>query len=370
MRGDVAHAQVGRDGLRIAADVEHARQLVEAGERGTRVGVEVHVEVVLDDGQAVLVGQLQHAMQLRQRGGGSRRALQPRLREEHARVVRDDGLLQRREVVALRRALDRDQARAGHAQREQQVGVARVVHQHGVARAHEAADGQVQRVAGAVRQQHLVGLQRHLLLGQRVADPFAQRQVAARVAVAVQLDVLGGQAAQAAAHAVLEQPRLRQPAAARLHGQVAVLEDAAQVPLRVEAGRGGEAGHGRDLGGRAPPHEEARVRPRHQVALRHQPVVGLDDGKHAHLVRLGEVADRRDLRARSQAAVGDQAAQAVDDLSDQRGGGIVLQREHGAICTGTSTCTVCGPNRSTVHGCIGSAVLKSTNSLLELPHAT
>jgi len=76
----------------------------------------------------------------------------------------------------------------------------------------------------------------------------------------------------------------------------------------------------------------AGVRPRHQVALRHESVVGLDDGEHAHLVRLREVTDRRDLRTGAQAAVDDQAAQAVHDLGDERRGGVGLESEHRSSC--------------------------------------
>jgi hypothetical protein len=95
----------------------------------------------------VPVGELQHAVELRQRGGRRGRALQPRLREEDAGVLGRDRRLEGAEVVALRHARHRHEARARHAQREQQVRIARVVDQHRVARAHEAADRKVERMA-------------------------------------------------------------------------------------------------------------------------------------------------------------------------------------------------------------------------------
>ena len=59
-RGDVAAADRGRKRLGEAADADHAVEPVERGKARRRLGLEIGEDVVLDDGQAVLVGELQN----------------------------------------------------------------------------------------------------------------------------------------------------------------------------------------------------------------------------------------------------------------------------------------------------------------------
>jgi hypothetical protein len=101
VRGQEADTDVGRDGLRVAADVDHPRELVQAGQAGAGLGVELDVDVVLDDGEVVLLGDLQQPVQLRHRRHRPGGALQSGLGEEDLGAMLRNQRLQRGQVVAL-----------------------------------------------------------------------------------------------------------------------------------------------------------------------------------------------------------------------------------------------------------------------------
>ena len=135
---------------------------------------------------------------------------------------------------------------------------------------------------------------------------------------------------------------MRQPAAARFHGQVAVFKNLFEVPERIKTGH---RPRWRTSPGRhafiAPPlHKEARIGARHQPALRHQPVVGLYHGEHAHAMRSGKSADGRELAAGFEHLPNNQAPQPINDLADQRCLQVRAESEHqegkkgGELCTG------------------------------------
>ena len=289
LRRDVADPDVGRQRFGKTADVNHPVQLVQAGQRGVGFGVEVEVNVVLDNHEIVFIRQLQNAVQLRQLGGGAGRALQPRLGEEDLGAGGLDALFQHLQVPALWRTRRTNQARTDVAQRRQLVRVARLVDQHRVPRSNQAPNRQVQALAAALHQQHLLGLQRHFMLGQLVAHQVAQRRIALGVPIAAQIHFLGRQVAQAALEAIGKQPVAGDPAAAGFAGHVAALEDAPHVPHRIEAVGAARAGLGQRAGGTRP-HKKARMGPRYEEAQRHQTVVGVNHGVDAHFVRSGELA--------------------------------------------------------------------------------
>lgn len=89
------------------ASRDGAPQLVQAGQRGPRLGVQVGIDVVLPQREAVLLGQLQHAEQLRHRRDRVGGALLPRLREEDLGPVLRDQRFQRGQVVAASTACGR-----------------------------------------------------------------------------------------------------------------------------------------------------------------------------------------------------------------------------------------------------------------------
>ena len=124
---------------------------------------------------------------------------------------------------------------------------------------HQAACDQVERMAGTLREQNLLGGDRHFMLGQQVAHQLAQRGEALGLAVAADADLARGQRAQCTAHAIAEQPVFRQPAAARFATEPAVLEDAPHVVHRVEIVASAGSGH-LAVVLTAPAHKEAQVR--------------------------------------------------------------------------------------------------------------
>ena len=197
-RRHITRAQIGRDGLGEAADVDHAAELVQAGQRGAHSRIHVGVDVVLHQRKTMLLGQLQQPVQVRDRRHGTGRALQARLGEEHRGPVCGQQRLQRGQVIARGGARHAHHLRARKTQHEVQIGVAGVVHQNHITGLDQAASHQVQRLAGALGQQHLVGIHRQVVLGQRLGHHHAQRHVAVGQAVAVQLGPIGRQLAHAA----------------------------------------------------------------------------------------------------------------------------------------------------------------------------
>ena len=73
------------------------------------------------------------------------------------------------------------------------------------------------------------------------------------------------------------------------------------------------------------------MRPRSEEAQRHQPVVRVHHRVDAHLVRMRELPDRRQLGAGAQLAVLDHAAKAFHDLGHQGRGQAAVEREHGGL---------------------------------------
>ena len=187
---------------------------------------------------------------------------------------------------------------------------------------------QVHRLARALGQQHLLGRDHHLVLGQQVAHQLAQRQVALGFAVATQVHFFGGQRAQTPPYAFGEKPVARQPAAAGLEAQRPVLEDALHVPHRVEAVL---AGRPRRLqrGVGPPPHEETRMGARDKIALCDQAVIGIDHRVHAYAMGMGKLPYRGQLGSGTQRAVFDELPKALHHLENQRRRRLGIQRKHG-----------------------------------------
>ena len=293
-----------------------------------RARIQIAVDIVLHQRHIVFFRQLQHAVHVRQRGRCARRAMQPRLREEHLGPALFQQALQQGQVVAFLRARHAQQFAAQQPQAKAQVGIARVVDQHRIARMHQPSGNQVQRMAGALRQQDLLGSQRHLVLHQQIAHQLPQRRKALGLAIAADTDLAGGQRAQRTAHAVAKQPVFRQPAATRFAAQPAVLEDAPHVIHRVEIVAAAGRRH-LPIVLPAPTHEKAQVRARDEIALRHQSVVSIHHRVHAHPVRMGKLPDRRQLGTRTQRTLFDQATETVHDLLDQGHGRGGIEHEHG-----------------------------------------
>ena len=99
--GDETHAQARRQRLAVAAEVERPLQPIECREARRRVAREIREDVVLDDVETVLRGELQQAVRDRRLDMRARRIVQHRHREVRL------GLVRNRKLAPARRGRDR-----------------------------------------------------------------------------------------------------------------------------------------------------------------------------------------------------------------------------------------------------------------------
>ena len=293
VRHHVAHPHRGTDDLGIAAQVDHPAAAIERRQHGRDAGRQFARDVVLDHPQPVALGQLQDTEGVGHADAGARRVLQGGVDEQRARPVLRRGLLQRLAIQPVQRARHRHHPQPGQAQHLQQVGVGRLLDQHGIARTQQRADHHVEPVRHALGQQHLRHLHFHALGAERGGDGLAQRRVT--IGMAVVGDAHGRHPAHVAQRHVQPffiEPFARQPAAARLDGDGVVREDVRQQPGGVQPRRlpGLRLAPARRRVGRG--HAVAGARARGQPAQRNQAAVGAGHGKGADLVLAREVAHR------------------------------------------------------------------------------
>src|SRR5215831_4584672 len=250
---------------------------------------------------------------------GAGRILHHGLREIDFRTVGGGELLQRRDVRPVRIARHRQHLDALQAQVSEHVVVAGIVHQRRVARFEQIADDELDRLAGAVREQDLAGVSGDAELAEQQDQMLAQRQIAERIAVFEQVGaVLARQRTEALSDAGLVKPRVGQPRPASENGVLSRLQQAADQPdqllVALVIGRRGRLG----CLGTCRRRVEARAPARLQIAHRDQPIVRLDHGETADIVAFGKAADRRQSRAGPQQPVVDLPLDAGDDLVGQR----------------------------------------------------
>ncbi|MCY1237731.1 hypothetical protein D9M72_504400 [compost metagenome] len=229
-----------------------------------------------------------------------------------------DGIVQRVGIEPRRRARHAHHAQPRQPQDLQEVAVAGRFHQHRIAGTQQRAHHQVQRLRGALRQYHLLRLQRDAVLAQAGGDMLAQRRKAVRMAVARQLR---RRHARRGAHGLVQpflvEPVAGQPAGAGLDGHRVVGEHIRQQPRRVQTRRLPVRCARAPGRGMAVRHGIARARARRQVAQRGQPAVGLGHGEGADVVVLRKAAHRGQGGAGPQRALLDQRGDAGDDLLGQ-----------------------------------------------------
>ena len=90
--------------------------------------------------------------------------------------MQQDQALERLQVVAVGRAGTPTSYAPRKRSENSRFEVAGLVDQHDIAPAHQAPCHHVHRLAGTVGQQHLLGAERDLLLGQQVAHELAQQR--------------------------------------------------------------------------------------------------------------------------------------------------------------------------------------------------
>ena len=305
-------------------------------------GGEVAVDVVLDDHEIVLLGQLQHP-----EGGGRREVagggvVQHRVGEEQARLVVGEQGFEGLRVGAVGGAWNAQQGHAVKAQVAEQVPVAGVVHQHAVAGLQKVAADDVEGLVDAIGEDDLAGRGADADFGQAHLQLGAQRCVALGRAVAHRAHVgASRQGPQRAQHAGFVEPAGGQAAGADEDARRVVRGHFAHQPGGVDGPLDGFARFRGARRQRPAGHVEARPALRVQVAGGDQPVVGFDDGEARHVVGLGKPADRRQARAGVQDAVVDAGADGGDDLVHQRGAAVGGEGdlEHGGRvrCNGRAT---------------------------------
>ena len=192
------------------------------------------------------------------------------------------------------------------AQQRMEIEVAGVVDQHRVAGLEQEAAQQVDRLRAGFGQHDLVRRRLDAALTPCAAPAAdAGRQAERRAVVGQRRTVGPRQRSQRPAHAVFRHPGRRQPAATGLQNGIAGLERLPRDPERidrpVELRSDFRQRQRRRLAGDVEPG------PRRETdhAFGDQPLIGLDDRGLRDLQRRRECPDRRQLRARRQAAPGD-----------------------------------------------------------------
>ncbi len=153
----VADPQRAAEGFREAGHVDYPLLAVEGGQAGCRAFLEVCVDIVLDDAQVVLAGQLQQAVGHLGRQAGAGGVLVQAVGEKAARLVRHQQGFEGGQVRAFGGAWHRQHVYLVLAQQVVQVVVAGVFHQYRVTRAQQGAHQQVEAVAGAVGSEDTFG---------------------------------------------------------------------------------------------------------------------------------------------------------------------------------------------------------------------
>ncbi len=369
-RGEVAHPPVGREDLGEAVHVDGAAQPVQGRQARGVVGRDVAVGVVLDDVEAVPVGQLQDAVRMPRRQAVAGGVVQhAHAHEQLGRM----GLAVARHHVQVRPLGAARHGQHAHAQRIEPREFHRpagLLHHDRVAGLQQGAAHDVQGMCGADGGDDLRGFRRYAEVGQPPRERRAQSRVAPGLAIG-QGTVLQrtprGDAAHGSEHeARVFEPARRKHAGARLGLGRGLVEHAADqgggVDVRARhrqrsgaedrgpRGRPAWCGRGRAGGsarhrGRRPlqriAHEEPALAPRLHEALRQQLVIGGNHGVGAHALLTRAFTHRRQPRAHRQQPAADAFRESLGELLGQ--GAFGRAGQHGRLsgnCVAHHTCTV------------------------------
>ena len=178
---EVAHADAGADRLRERGGVDDGLGPAERQHRGERLALEaqLHVRVVLEDGEAVLAGQLEQPLALLERERAAGRVLEvgDDVRELRAGALAERHL-ERGHVDAVRLQWDRQDLGAELAERKQRAVVGRRLDHHHVARLDQRLEQERVRLHRAVGGHEAIRLDAVLR-----GDPLEQVRIAGRGAV-------------------------------------------------------------------------------------------------------------------------------------------------------------------------------------------
>ena len=286
--------------------MDDAAQPVEGRKARRGLVLEVAEDVVLDDRQGELVGELQEPVGHDGRERGAGRIVDRGVGDVEPRPVLGEGLAERCDVRTRGGVGGADDSRAVRPQEGVEVEIAGVVDQHRVAGLEQEPADEVDRLRAGFREDDLIGRSFDAALGQAPGYELAERRQAERGTVVAQVAAAGTrERAKRPPQAVLREPGRRKPSAARPQAAVAGFQrlprhpQGIDRPVELRAGR--REGERRRLIGNI----ETGTRPGQDRAFGDQPLVGLDHRRGRHLQRPGQPPDRGQLRPRRQAAAGD-----------------------------------------------------------------
>ena len=236
---------------------------------------------------------------------------------------------QRREIRAVGMTRHGNQSHVMRAQLLEQYEVAGILHQHRVPGREQDARQQVEGVRCAVGGDDVGGWRGDAVLQQARGDLLAQLTQSLRRARQPRAGTPAAhQARQHARGARLQQPALGQEARAGGDDVPALLQALARElqGIRAELRQGFDGGERRRQ--QALGDEESAPGARLDHPAGDQPVVGVHHREGAGADLAGELADRRQTRARRQLPVPHQLCDALADLIDQRLVRIAAQLEH------------------------------------------
>ncbi|ASY59069.1 hypothetical protein SS05631_b49770 (plasmid) [Sinorhizobium sp. CCBAU 05631] len=249
-RDDEAAAHRRRQRLRKAADMHHPLEPFEGGKPRRRRLFEIGKNVVLDDRQSRLVGELQEAVGDKRRERRAGRIVEGGIGDVEARPVFFERRGKALDVRPGRRIGNADDFCLMRPEQRMKVEVARIVDEHGSARLDEEAAEEVDRLGAGLRQHDLLRRGFDAVLRQTAGKERAERQEPERRAV---VDERRGTCPrdrpQGPAQPLFRHPFGRQPAAARLQHIDIRLERLPRDPQGIDLALHPRAEFGKRQGG-------------------------------------------------------------------------------------------------------------------------
>ena len=218
-----------------------------AASRGAGAVLEIGEDIVLDDGEAELVGELQHPVSRHRRQRGAGRIVDPGIGDVEPRAVLGERLAEQLDVRAGRRVGHADDPGAVGSQQGLEVEVAGVVDQHRIARLEQQTAQQVYGLRSAFGQHDLIRRGLDAAIGHAPDDELSKRRQPERRSVVRQGRTVGaGERSKRPPQAVDGEPGRRQPPAAGFQDAVAGFERLPRHPERID----GAVEPGADIGQR------------------------------------------------------------------------------------------------------------------------
>ena len=304
--------------------MDDALEAIEGGETLSGLLLEIGEDAVLDDRETMRLGEFEQAMGDRRRQRCTGGVMQGRIGDVEAWTMLGQVLAKGLNIGSRGRKGNAHDPGAMSAQHGEEIEIAGIIDEYGIAGFDEEAAQEIDRLGPRVGEQDLVGRGIDALIEEAARQKLPQGGEAQRLTVIGQIGIVlaPAQAAQPTAQRLLRHPGCRQPTAARLQHFLACLERLARDPERVD----GAVEPGADLGQSERRHVardvEARSTARGDGAVSDQAVIGLDYRRFGDAQRPGKGTNGGQLRSRRQQAAGDPLADRFHDMFDTgRGSG-------------------------------------------------